>query len=62
MEIKLTGGEIKWLSQDPAALESLITYHGISQDTAYNVGFPSYYEDARILELKQAIKKLEDEL
>lgn len=62
-----TIGEIEWLSKDPEALKSLITYHGINQDMGYNVGHydaenPSVYEDARIKELKEVIQKLEDEL
>lgn len=61
-KLVLTVGEIEWLSKDPEVLKMLITYHGISQDMAYNVGFPSYYEDARIRGLKEAIQKLEDEL
>ena len=62
MKIKLTAGEIAWLSQDPQALESLITYHGINMEMAYNADWHSHFETARIEELKALIKELEDAL
>lgn len=61
-KLLLTAGEIAWLTEDQEVLKSLITYHGINQDMACNVEFPSFYEDARIEELKAYIQKLEDEL
>lgn len=61
-KIKLTAGEIRWLSQDPQVLESLITYHDINKEMAFNMGGIPYFENARIEELKQLIKEIEDDL